>query len=396
MIDLWLRSGPRRRHVLAIRTGPFFGMAMTLLCVFLFVAGAVAQTPSAPSRAAPFNVFEVAGVAVDVTADTAAAAREKALADGEKTAFRRLLERLTLRSDHGRLPDLPRAQVSAYVQDLSVADEKTSAVRYLARLTFRFKAEAVRKLLSDHGIPFAETPSKPVLVLPVYQAAGALLLWDDPNPWREAWLKRPPIDGLVPLMLPLGDLPDVAAIGAEQAAAGDAPRLAAIANRYSTTDTLVVRGVLAIDAQTGRPGLRVVVARRGGAIQHAPAELAFPAAPDEATGALLARAAAEVTRFVEDRWKRDTLLQSGAPAVAAVTVLIGGLDDWLEVRQRLAGVAIVRRTDLVLLSRTEARINLHYIGEPEQLVLALQQADLELAKDGDLWMLTVTRRAKKS
>jgi hypothetical protein len=100
--------------------------------------------------------------------------------------------------------------------------------------------------------------------------------------------------------------------------------------------------------------------------------------------------------MVEDRWKRDTLLQSGAPAVAAVTVPIAGLNDWLDVRRRLASVAIVRRTDLVLLSKTEARINLHYIGEPEQLVLALQQADLELTQDGDAWTLAVTRRPTKS
>jgi hypothetical protein len=381
MIDRW----PLRRS-----------FTLAVVALFFLAAPAAAQAPKGPSRAAPINVFEVAGVAVDVTADTAAAAREKALADGEKAAFRRLLERLTLREDHGRLPDVPRAQLAPYVQDLSVADEKTSAVRYLARLTYRFKPEAVRTLLRDHGIPFAETPSKPVLVLPVYQAAGALLLWDDPNPWREAWAKRPTVDGLVPLTLPLGDLPDVAAIGAEQAAAGDAARLTAIANRYDTTDTLVLKAVLAIDPGTGRPGLRVTVARHSGTRDAAPTELAFPAAPDEATPALLARAAQEVARRVEDRWKRDTLLQSATPAVAAVTVPIGGLNDWLEVRRRLSTVAVVRRTDLVLLSKTEARINLHYIGEPEQLVLALQQADLDLVQEGGAWTLTVTRRPPKS
>ena len=87
------------------------------------------------------DVFEVRDVAVDVTAETATKARELALIEGRKLAFRRLLERLTLRIEHQGLPDLGAEEIAAYVNDFSVAEEKTSAVRYLARLNFRFKHE---------------------------------------------------------------------------------------------------------------------------------------------------------------------------------------------------------------------------------------------------------------
>ena len=103
---------------------------------------------------AELSVYEVRDVAVDVTAETAARAREQALAAGEHMAFRRLLERLTLREDHARLPELEQREITEYVQDFSVADEKTSAVRYLARLNFRFKAQEVRGLLHDFGVTF--------------------------------------------------------------------------------------------------------------------------------------------------------------------------------------------------------------------------------------------------
>ena len=93
-----------------------------------------------------------------------------------------------------------------------------------------------RQLLTQYGCQFAETPSKPVLVLPVYR--------DRPGPCccgiRTESLarglgipcRRP--TGLVPMLLPLGDLTDIAAIGAEQAGAGrrSAQRLAAVAQRY--------------------------------------------------------------------------------------------------------------------------------------------------------------------
>ena len=164
----------------------FFAATCLFLCNFLTLS-------------IPFNafgqaiyeqkgVFTVANIHVDVTAKTASAARKKALEKGEKQAFNLLLKRLTMRIDHNRLPVLDPEQVSTYVKDFNVTNEKNSEVRYLANLTYRFKPNDIRLLLRDNEIQFAETISKPTLVLPVYQIAGAVFLWDDPNPWREAWL----------------------------------------------------------------------------------------------------------------------------------------------------------------------------------------------------------------
>ena len=366
-----------RRRYYSTRGGALAG----LLAAVLAIATATTAGAQAP------DVFEVKGVAVDVTAETAAQAREKALAEGEGVAFRRLLERLTLGADHPRLPKPTPRQVSAYVKDFAVAEEKTSAVRYLARLNYRFQAGPVRRLLMDAGLPFAETPSKPVLVLPVYQAAGALLLWDDPNPWREAWKAVPPLDGLVPLTLPLGDLADIAAIGAEQAVKGDTRRLNAVAARYGAGDALVAHGTFGISAGLGRPELEVFVTRYGTALQEQTIVKSFSVAEGEGIDGLLRRAALELARQVEDNWKRDNLLRFETTAVAAVRVPIERLGDWLEVHKRLSGVAVVRRVERILISLDEVRINLHYFGTAEQLVVALEQADLAMSAEGGEWVL---------
>ncbi len=342
-----------------------------------------------PKAAPAAAVFDVANVAVDVTAETAAAARERALVDGERTAFRRLLERLTLGSDHARLPDLPRAEIANFLQDFSVADEKTSAVRYLAKLTVRFKADEVRGLLDRLGVPFAETMSKPVLVLPVFQSAGALLLWDDPNPWRSAWAGQASRDGLVPMLFATGDLPDVAAIGAEQAAAGDEPRLAAVAQRHGTTDTVVAVATVGYLPQQPLPHVRVFVSRHGPSAQKGRTEIEIQGASGESIEGLLRRAAGETARLVEDSWKRENLLRLDRSSVAAVSVPIAKLADWLAVRKRLGNVSVVRRADVVLMSRAEVQLNLQFIGEPDQLALALGQADLQLTREGDIWVLTL-------
>jgi hypothetical protein len=364
-----------------------------LRCRRALWAGLVALLTAAaqpwPAAADAVDVFEVKDVAVDVTAATAAEAREEALVQGEITAFQRLLERLTLRGHRDKLPELPKSDIDIYVQDFSVADEKTSSVRYLARLNFRFKAEEVRRLLKDFGIPFAETVSKPVLVLPVFQDAGALILWDDPNPWREAWLHRPPTHGLVPTILPVGDLADIAAIGAEQAMDGDAQRLNAIAGRYGASDALVVFGVLRFDAANNRRALEVYFTRYGQQLREQTEVMTFAQEKIETVPQLLLRAAGELTQIVEDNWKRDNLLQLARSGMVAAVVPITGIRDWLAVRKRLEQVAVVRKAEMVLLSQDEVRVNLHFVGDPAQLALALEQTDLRLFEESGEWLLTL-------
>lgn len=335
---------------------------------------------------AAMDVFQVADVPVDVTSDTAAKAREQALIDGERLAFIRLLKRLTLRKDHDRLPNVSREEMASYVEDLEVEQEKTSPVRYIAKLRYRFKPKQVRNFLNFHSLPFAETPSKPALVLPVYQTAGALLLWDEPNPWREAWKEKPPEDGLLPTMLARGDLPDIAAIGAEQAMAGDVSRLRAVGDRYAVGDVIVAAAATRLLPGAAVPTLEVQVSRHGsGAARRS--QFRFQPAQEEDLASVLKRAVAEVAQHLENAWKEANLLKFGDEAVAAVRIPVAGLADWLVVRKKLAGVAVVERLEVVLLSRDEVRVNIHYIGETEQLATALAQADLRLAPEGDEWVL---------
>ncbi len=381
---IWLGVPPgvgmpltRERRARALHAVAVFGFALVL------------SVAPAGGTAIAQDVFEVSGVAVDVTAETAAAARARALASGERRAFEILLDRLTLKSDIDRLPVLSAADRAGLVQDLSVANEKTSAVRYLAELTFRFKPREVRKLLRDLAIDFAETPSKPVLVLPVYRAAGVVVLWDDPNPWREAWsgIGGPDaLAGLVPMELPEGDLADIAAIGAEQAAAGDRARLEALSGRYGTGDVIVALAELAA-APGGAPSISVTVNRYGESVSEQAIVTGVTGRPGEAVEAVLRRAAARVADEIEDRWKADNLLQFERSEIVAVVLSIKSLGDWVKARSRLGRVAVVDRVDLVLLSRDEARLNIRYLGDIDQLALALAQADLSLREEEGNWIL---------
>jgi hypothetical protein len=369
-----------RRGCRRSAAGPF---ACTAALAGILLAVVTASSASAQLG----DVFTVRGVAVDVTAEAAAAAREAALVDGQRIAFGRLLRRLTLRQDHSLLPALADDEIVEYVRGFEVEKEKASTVRYLAELTVRFKSRAIRRLLRSAGIPFAETVSKPVVVLPVFQAAGTSMLWDEPNPWRQAWLELPTGDALVPLVVPAGDLADMADISADQATRAERDRLDAISRRYGAADALVTVASLTMDLTANRHVLDVAVSRFGPVIREHMVVLSFSGTLGETVEDMLRRAAVEVAGRVEEDWKRDNLLRFDREETLSVTVSLNGLADWLEIRKRLRGVPFIRDAELMSLSRSTAVVRLRFIGDIDQMTLAFAQSDLDLFEGATSWVL---------
>jgi hypothetical protein len=242
-------------------------------------------------------------------------------------------------------------------------------------------------LLRDRGVPFAETVSKAVVVLPVLEKAGRPMLWDDPNPWREAWASAKPAQGLVPMTVPLGEVEDVATIDAATADAGDDSHLQAISANYDRADVLVTRATIrnpgngeSVDVST----TRFVPGSPGGEQSWV---ASYTAAAGESEPDLLARAVVGTAEQVENAWKQANMLDYSQSATLVVSVPAASLDAWLAVRQRLAATAAVQGTQLISLDRHGARLELHYVGSADQLRVALAQNNLDLSGSDPDWVL---------
>ncbi|MDP6518001.1 MAG: DUF2066 domain-containing protein [Alphaproteobacteria bacterium] len=330
--------------------------------------------------------FTVTAVAIDATAEDAMVAKASALAEGKARAFRRLLEKLTLERHWARLPRPTAVAIEDMVQGFEVADERRSQLRYLADLTVRFKPEPVRALLRGARIPFAETASAPIVVLPIFQYGSAARLWDDPNPWRDAWLGFEIRHGLVDLVIPIGELSDVVAIDALQALAGEPAPLRRIAERHGADSTLVATARPNFDLATGVPSVTVTLRRGGAETEVLFSERITGAAGSSAAG-LLPEAVAQVARRIDDDWKAQNLLAFDRPAEIVVVVPLDGLESWLQVRRRLERLRQVRSIEVISLSRQEGRLRLHYLGDEPRLTTALALTHLTLSEVDGRWTL---------
>ncbi len=354
--------------------------------VLVVLALGVMKGPGRAEDADPFS----ATVAVDATADTVATARDMARLDGQRRALAAIAERVAGGTTPVKLPKLDDQAITGLVLSFEVANERMSAVRYAADYTFHFRPEETRRVLGSAAPAAASGASaKPVVVVPLYQSAGQPRLWEDPNPWRQAWEQLPPGTGPVRVVVPLGDAGDIAAVDADKALAGDAAALTALARRNGGDESIVM-----LATPRGPPdqpsGVDVTVRRyRADAPVESHVEK-LTADPGESESALLRRAVTAVVSDIGTGWKNAAAATDDQEGSLTAILPITGLDDWVRARERLASVPEIRRIDLLSLSREEAKIEIGYGGNIDQLKASLAQISLDLEHGDPLWRLART------
>ena len=332
-----------------------------------FAALALAA-PAAPARAD--DLFSVAGVTVDIEAESAEAARERAVAVARTRALDLMLRKLTRAIAHHRLPRPAPEAVARLARSYEVTRERRSARRYIGEFTVRFDGDGIRETLRRAGVPHAETRSPPLLVLPVLVQGGEAALWEAPNPWSDAWRALGWRGRLTVLPLPSGDIDDAVVLSAADALAGDGARLDAMAARYGAA------GALVAIARPGAGGRSLAVETRP---RRAPLDAAFrrTIVPPPGEDLYLAAAAA-VAGEIDRRWLAENLIDLGPLASMDVTARFDGLAGWLSLRRRLAALTRIERVDIHSLGASEAALVLHYAGTGERLRAALAARGLDL------------------
>jgi hypothetical protein len=352
------------------------GAGLLLLAVLIWLGPARADDPDDPYSAT---------VKVDATADNAAAARTLARHDGQQRALIEVIQHLTGSTDQPKLPKLDDKAIRGMVDSFEVSDEKMSAVRYLANYTFHFRAAKVRQLLRSADIPISSSssPGKPVVVVPVFRDGDKSVLWDDPNPWREAWSQLPAASGPTRLSVPLGGLADVSAIDAAQARSGDARALTAVAQGNDADEALVAAATTQRQGDK-LSGLEISLKRyRLGQLTNSQTT-SITINPDESNTDFMNRAVAAAAADIEHGIPPSSNKEASLDAI----VPIASLGDWVAMQQRLAAVPEIHKVDLLSLSRQQAKIEIKYVGSSDQLKSSLAGADLDLGGGDPEWRLS--------
>ena len=345
------------------------------------------------SSAQADDPYTITGVAIDATASNALEAYQQALQQGQREAARRLVRRLTLAEDRVDTPldlqphmdeygetqpgfTLSDAIIAEMISGLEIRNEQRSATRYLAELDVGFHPRSVARVMEAYGVPFVESQSRPMLVLPVYEAESGFLLWEN-NPWRAAW-RQNFSNALTPTVTPAR-----AAITARQALELDETALLDLARAQGVNRIAVLRA-----------GERGGARRFGGYLLEVLPDGTL-AVETWGPQTIYGDWDAGARDFVADReeaWKVQSIVRDGEETELRVTVMYSGLPEWRRLQQALTRASLVQNAQLDALSRDGARMTVSYRGAFEQLVSELAERGATLEEHPGLgWVVLTTR-----
>ena len=400
---------------------PAAGIRLPAAALAALLAAMLATLLFAGPAAAQSDIYWVRDVAAKGEGKTDRAARTDAALNAAPAALERLLRRLTSIRDREFLPPVPPERARAMVRGLEVVRAKRQdspgGRAFDGALSYLFNPEAVAAFLKAEQLGWSARRSDPVLVLPVWRGEGGAVLWDDPNPWRDAWTATEREPGLVPVILPEGSLKDLQAIDAEQAVGRDAEALAAIARAYGAKQVLVAVAAAAAtaagadtesdtEADTGTETETATGTTTGtttendteaaaGAAAEAQGSLTVSAAlfnlrsgasedlePLTAEGeTAMAEAATVLTGRLQERWKDRVIVAEGPVSTTRVVLRFDDLAAWVRVRGNLAAAPSVTGHRVIAFSAGEAQLALTHRGDAAALAARLPAFGLALRQE---------------
>jgi Uncharacterized protein conserved in bacteria (DUF2066) len=376
--------------------------------VGLTVAAAAALAALAASSLAPAiagratDAFTIANYPVEAADSNAVAAKEKALADGQKSAFRSLLKRIVPVTAYKQISRLSSVKPADMVSGVSVRSERNSSTEYIASLDFSFQPDAVRSALKREGVPFVETQAEPVILIPVIRQGNPAEAKTDSGPWRAAWSGLDLVHTLTPVKL--DDLkPVIHSDTVKMLSEGDDNGLRILSSEYGNS-----RIVLAI-FETDLSAKKVLVTLTG---QDAVGPLLLKRTYRVSGGDLgyTAELAAVVALGVlEGRWKatksganasEQAALPSAAPAwqadaappaaageSVAFVAEFNSLEQWNEIRTQLLDTPGVDNVSILTMTARSADVGLQFPGGTQGLANAVGARGLSLLNNGTSWVL---------
>ncbi len=170
--------------------------------------GVFAQLEGGDRGVAPLDSassFEVSGITIDESGDTAQEARLKGWREAQRKGWAMLWQKM-----HGSAgPMLSDGALDSMIEAVVVEDEQISEHRYVARLGILFDRVRSSEVL---GVTGTVVRSPPLLVIPVMWSGGTAQVFETRTEWQKAWARfragsspinyvRPSGTGVDPLLL---------------------------------------------------------------------------------------------------------------------------------------------------------------------------------------------------
>lgn len=342
---------------------------------FLFLLSLFCSLLSQPAAAEDMSLYD-ADISVDVTAATASAARETAMNEANRQAVMTVARRLTTAEGASVLNHLNNNQILNFIKEVTVGEEKVSDVRYIANLKITINAEIIKAYLSEKNAPVAIVEESTIIIIPTFRefATDTPLLWEENNPWLQAWNTNAQTSGPVKI-LPLGNT-YANSITAAQALQMNGIALDGIAADEQTPNLYIADAIY-----DGIDGLDVTLYAYKNGSQET---VKIPGSRGEQ---LFNDAVRKVKETLLAKVQRQSQTVSQSSSEITVLFAFNALRDWMKVQQALKNTAGVDSLTIDALGAGKVQFKLRFTGGEDRLLHHLRDKNLNLKPYGSFYNL---------
>lgn len=328
-------------------------LAILLSAFAVLIAGA--GTAAADTR----SVYTISDIPVDKTANTTREAEAQAFAEAKIVGLRRLINKLTLPEDRGRLGEdfYSFANANELATAVDVDDERRSTTVYRANLSVVYNPIRLRAQLQQRGVPFVDQQSVLSLLAPVSDDALAV------SDWREAW----------------------------PAANNDAlnPYVSGLSAYTSGSDWSAVRNeVFAVRASNA-----IIAELLGGEGGYSVRLTRLTASGTTAIGTTarvptLEDAVLAATAYLDATWKQQSVIRGDETQTDSfATVRYTNLAAWNRLRSAISNSPLISGFQVKAIARDGAIVSFRHAGSEERLVSELSQRGVIVSSSPSGWIL---------
>lgn len=380
--QMGIKTNPMRNHKNFLKWRCPKNLAVAAILFGVFVSG------TSWAREDGDRVFTVANYPVQALAANAVKAKEAAIADGQKAAFRSLLKRLVPVSAYSRLNEIKKADTRGLADGFVVRSERNSTTEYIASLDFAFRPDAVRDLLQRENVPYIEEQAPEIILVAAVREKGKLARSGSvEKAWRDIWGDLDLRNALTPLKLE-AIKPVVHDDTLNMLLTGDESANRVMASEYAGEK--VVAAIAEIDKPSGRIHVTLAGQDAVGSFNLKRSYRLY----DDDVGYAMELAAVVSLGIIEGRWKAVKARgQGGVAAMAAggepvrMLVEFQGLEDWNSLRARVLETQGISDVRIDAVSARSADMQVTYPGGGSALANVFAARGLTLQNIGGNWYL---------
>ena len=273
-------------------------------------------------------------IKVDVTDQDASIAQQKALAGATRAAVIEAVKRISDQNGVNKFSDMNDDQIVNFIKETSVSDEKTSANRYIANLHLIVNTDLLQTYMNERKINISEQINPVITIIPVFSEFDndTPKLWELDNLWRQAW-----------------DNDDVYVLAA---------------------------------SYNGIEGLNIEISSLSG--YH---DKQFIEGVKSSGNELFNKAIEQIIPILKEQ--ADLLNSGSAQSSEEITVLFPftELGDWVAAEQKIKSLNEVTDLQIQAFSPGKAQFVVHYNGNKDDLIHAIQAAGYNLEDSGNYMIL---------